>query len=153
MELESAKRASFGQVLMRAARLWNELALERLHERAAYRDIRASHLGLMPHLDFVGVRPGELANRLGVSKQAVGPLLDELEMMGFVEKVVDPRDARARLVRLRAEAREAIAEGLRVLAEVGEEVEQQASAGLLDALLPGMQRVLGALETLSSEGR
>lgn len=146
MDLESAKRANFGQVLMRASRLWNEEALRRLHERPGYRGIRASHLALLPHLDWEGVRPTELAARVGVSKQAVGPLLDELEAMGLIEKIVDSRDARARLVRLRPEAREAIMEGLAVLAEVGHDVEAEVGEGTLAATLPVLRRILDALE-------
>ena len=43
--------------------------------------------------------PGELANRLGVSKQAVGKMLDEMEQRGFVERRPDPADLPPRRLR------------------------------------------------------
>ena len=60
----------------------------------------------------------QIAQALGVTKQAVGPLLDELEVMGVVERVPDPADARAKLVRFSAKGREALMHGLAHLGEV-----------------------------------
>src|SRR4051812_44332856 len=52
--------------------------------------------------------PSELAVRLGVSKQAVGKVLDEMEQRGFVERRPDPDDRRARRVRLTEHGRAAM---------------------------------------------
>jgi len=62
-----------------------------------------------------GARPSELARRLGVSKSAVAQVVDRLERAGYVEQAPDPRDTRAKLVKLtsRAErAKEAAAQAL-----------------------------------------
>ena len=55
---------------------------------------------LIPQLDAMGARPGALAQRSGISKQAMSKLLRELETRGYIEQVPDPKDTRAKIVRL-----------------------------------------------------
>ena len=47
-----------------------------------------------------GTRISELAEQARVTKQTAGFLVEQLEAAGYVEKVPDPTDGRARLVRL-----------------------------------------------------
>jgi DNA-binding MarR family transcriptional regulator len=56
--------------------------------------------GLIPLLDATGARPTALAQRSGVTKQAMSQLVHELETRGYVEQVPDPTDTRAKIVRL-----------------------------------------------------
>jgi DNA-binding MarR family transcriptional regulator len=56
--------------------------------------------GLIPLLDANGARPSALAQRSGVTKQAMSQLIHELETRGYVEQVPDPADTRAKIVRL-----------------------------------------------------
>jgi DNA-binding MarR family transcriptional regulator len=56
--------------------------------------------GLIPLLDADGARPSTLAQRSGVTKQAMSQLIHELEGRGYVEQVSDPADTRAKIVRL-----------------------------------------------------
>lgn len=125
-KLETKKAASTLQLLFRAARLLNERAIGRVRERTG-KPLRPSHTALLPHLDLEGTRLTVLAERLGVSKQAAGQLVDELEEMGFVERARDPDDARAKLVRFSRRGQKSLFEGLAVLGEL--EVELHALAG------------------------
>jgi len=56
--------------------------------------------GLIPLLDATGARPTVLAQKSGVTKQAMSQLVRELEVRGYVEQVPDPSDTRAKIVRL-----------------------------------------------------
>lgn len=47
-----------------------------------------------------GMRLTELAALAGITKQSMGELVDAMEAAGYVDRVPDPTDARARLVRL-----------------------------------------------------
>ena len=60
--------------------------------------LTASHIHITQHLALAGSRPTELAARAGVSKQAMGKLVDQCEAWGLVRRQNDPRDARAWLV-------------------------------------------------------
>ena len=57
-------------------------------------------VSLMQLLDASGVRPSTLAQRVGITKQALGQLIRELEARGYVEQVPDSIDTRAKIVRL-----------------------------------------------------
>jgi DNA-binding MarR family transcriptional regulator len=64
-----------------------------------------------------GSRVTELAERARVTKQTAGFLVDQLEKAGYVRRVPDPADARARLVTITARGHEAVAVARRAEAE------------------------------------
>ena len=55
-----------------------------------------------------GSRPGELADAAQLSKQTLGSILDQLELAGYVARVPDPSDGRARLVTITDAGRELV---------------------------------------------
>jgi DNA-binding MarR family transcriptional regulator len=55
---------------------------------------------IFENLDPDGTRLTVLAARAGLTHQSVGEVVAELQHRGFVERVADPTDRRARLVRL-----------------------------------------------------
>jgi DNA-binding MarR family transcriptional regulator len=68
-----------------------------------------------------GSRLTELAEQAQITKQSAGFLVDQLERAGYVERVPDPTDARARLVRIAERGAKAIPVAAAVVAEVEEE--------------------------------
>lgn len=52
------------------------------------------------HVSSAGARPSTLAQRAGITKQAISQLVRELEARGYVEQVPDSTDTRAKIVRL-----------------------------------------------------
>jgi DNA-binding MarR family transcriptional regulator len=120
--LRRVTAGSTGQLLLKAARLLDERALERLATLPGAPPVRPAHTRLFPHLDLVGVRATDLAERLGVTKQAVAPLVADLVAWGVVEQVADPTDGRARLVRFSPRGLAALAHGLSLLAAFEDEV-------------------------------
>lgn len=86
-----------------------------------------------------GSRLTELAAAAEITKQSAGFLVDQLEANGYVERVPDPTDARARLVRITARGHEAIA----VARPVQEQIEAEWVAHL------GLERALELYATLA----
>jgi DNA-binding MarR family transcriptional regulator len=69
-----------------------------LSNLAARAQVSAAHVHITRHLDAGGTRPSVLAARAGMSKQAMGDLIDQCEAWGLVTRAPDPHDARARIV-------------------------------------------------------
>jgi len=65
---------------------------------AGYDDITLAQARVMARVSAKGTRVTELAEQARVSKQTVTFTVDQLERAGYVRRVVDPLDARARLV-------------------------------------------------------
>ena len=132
---EAAKRASVGQLLMKCGRLLNELGVEQLRAEMGFDGLRAAHTNLFPHIDMEGTRLTELAKRVGISKQAVGQLVDELEETGALERVPDPRDGRAKLIRFGQKGSEPmLMRGLAVLRALEDDMEAEIGASRMKQL-------------------
>ena len=77
--------------------------------RGGHAALRASHAQVFEGLDPDGTRLTVLADRARMSHQAMGEMVDELTRHGFLERVPDPADGRARLVRPTARGRSELA--------------------------------------------
>jgi DNA-binding MarR family transcriptional regulator len=71
------------------------LALSNL---AARDQVGAAHIHITRHLAVGGSRLTDLAQSAGMSKQAMGDLVDQCEAWGLVTRQPDPHDKRARQV-------------------------------------------------------
>ena len=136
-------RSTF-ELLFRAARLVNERAIARV-QRAGATNLRLAHTALFPHITDAGIRQTELADKLGVTKQAIGPLVDDLERDGVVARIPDPADARAKLVRWTAKGRRALREGLGVLAQLEAELAEEVGPRKLAALADTLEALIAAV--------
>jgi DNA-binding MarR family transcriptional regulator len=76
------------------------LALSNL---AAREQVSAAHIHITRHLGLQGSRLTDLAQLAGMSKQAMGKLVDQCEAWGLVTRVGDERDARAKQVQFTAD--------------------------------------------------
>jgi DNA-binding MarR family transcriptional regulator len=75
---------------------------------AGLRDVSIAQSRLAAGIDPAGTRLSVLADRAQVAKQTATALVDHLERAGYVERVPDPTDGRARLVRLTARGEQLI---------------------------------------------
>ena len=93
-----------GPMIVALMRIPYQAALDRLHARlrAEFPELHAAHLVVFQVIDHppAGTRLTELAERARTSKQAMGQLVDALERAGYVERIPDPSDRRAKRVRL-----------------------------------------------------
>lgn len=73
---------------------------------AGYPTFHPSHMTVMQHIRPEGTGMSELVERLQMTKQALNYLVEYLEQQGYVERLPDPHDGRAKIVRLTAQGRE-----------------------------------------------
>jgi DNA-binding MarR family transcriptional regulator len=79
------------------------IMVEQLHERLAgegFDGILYWHGSVFRCIDAEGSRLTALAERSGLTKQAIGEVVVELERHGYVERTADPDDRRAKIIRL-----------------------------------------------------
>jgi len=102
------RQTHLGRLLGHAMRRFDERVLElmahdvnvplALSNLAARAQVSAAHIHITRHLAREGSRLTELAQRAGMTKQAMGALVDQCEAWGLVTRGPDPLDARARRV-------------------------------------------------------
>ena len=96
--LEAYRSERIGRLLLRSSRIFEEIVLQHLKEHG-FRDIRSVHLNFLGSLSVEGSRSTEIAQLINSPKQGVGQLAKELEKLGYVSSVPDPKDGRARIIK------------------------------------------------------
>jgi DNA-binding MarR family transcriptional regulator len=96
-ELTQLRDMHLGRVLLKLERQFTQQVLSKLAEQGIT-EITLRHFVVIPFVTDVGIRSVEIAKKAGVSKQAVGKLVEELEGYGYLEVRPDPNDGRASLV-------------------------------------------------------
>jgi DNA-binding MarR family transcriptional regulator len=122
-------------LLLRAQRDFDAELNARLRERG-YPDVRLAHSALFAHIDPEVRRSSELAERAGMTKQGMGQLVTDLEKKGYVERVEDPADGRAKLVRLKGRRH------VRDAREIIDEIEEAYALRLGDGRLETLRAIL-----------
>lgn len=89
------------RALMTAARAHTATVVARLASRG-YVEFPFASASLLWLLDEGGTRSTLLAQRAGVTKQAMSQLVRLMERQGYLEQIPDPRDTRAKVVKMTA---------------------------------------------------
>jgi DNA-binding MarR family transcriptional regulator len=124
-------------------------AVRKLQSRladAGHPDIREGFGCVFGFIDMQhGSRLTELAERSGFTKQAVGEAVTELERLGYVTRLPDPSDKRAKIIKLTDWGVDAVLKGRRLFAEIEAEWAEQLGAELLAGLREAATKI-AALE-------
>ena len=102
--LTNNRGANMAFLLVRAFR-WFELGVAADPKLRKFPDLSVSQILLLANLDTGGTRVSDLARQLRISRQAAHQAVRELTSMGVLEIADDPRDRRAKLVRLSHQGR------------------------------------------------
>lgn len=105
---------------------------------AAGFEVSQAQARVLMRVDPEGTRLTVLAESAQVTKQTAGFLVDQLEKAGYLERVPDPTDGRARLVRVTEKAKGAVpvanAEMARIEAEWEQHIGKRRMGQLREAL-------------------
>lgn len=114
-ELDSAPRLP--ELLARAKERMLAEMRTRL-EASGYGDIRGTHGCVFRFVPAEGMRLTDLAAHAEITKQSCGEIVDDLEHLGYVERLPDPADRRAKIIRLTERGEEARAAARRAFGEI-----------------------------------
>jgi DNA-binding MarR family transcriptional regulator len=118
----------------------NEHIQRRLAEHG-HPEIRVAHGNVFQFLDDAGTRVSVLAERAQMTKQSMAELVAHLESHGYVERVPDPADGRAKLVRTTRAGRDVFPVARAAMAELEDRWTRQLGARRMREL----RRLLAAL--------
>lgn len=88
---------------------------------AGFKGLSLAHMAVFRYPSPDGVRPGVLAERAGMSKQAMNRLLGTLEELGYLSRSDAPDEGRARVVHFTKRGHAAYAKAIEVLREIERE--------------------------------
>lgn len=80
--------------------------------------IRPAHSAVFFHMEHDGIRLGRLAEKAQMTPQAMGELVDDLEELGYLRRVPDPGDRRAKLIVFTDQGDKALLTGYAAIDEV-----------------------------------
>jgi DNA-binding MarR family transcriptional regulator len=106
---------------------------------AGFTELRLPHMAVLSYPGPDGRRPSELAERAGMSKQAMNQLLQSLEGLGYIQRSSAGDDGRARVVHFTDRGRAAWDTIYAILMEV----EREWRATLGDRRFDQLKKLLG----------
>ena len=124
--IEALRQQHIGRLLLNAQRNYSLQALTKLRARG-HEGLSLAHTNLLAHLDVGGMRITTLAERAGVTKQAIGNLVGDLEAKDYVHRNVDTHDRRAAVITYTAAGRKFLQDAHEVKREI--EAEYTATLG------------------------
>ena len=128
-----------GRLLSNALRRFEDRVLVLIGE-AGYSTTRRTHVNLTRHLDLDGTRITELARRAAMTNAAMTELIDQCAGLGLVERVADPVDKRARIVRFTPEGRQWLAAFGEAVAKAQAEMAIDVGAEAMDLTMAALWR-------------
>ena len=91
------ERSRYVGALMRVGWQWVRDQIYSGVVASGYDDLNPAHVTLIRYPTLGGLRPSKLAEQVGITKQSVNDLLGHLERHGYLMRVPDPADGRARV--------------------------------------------------------
>lgn len=154
IDADNWRQTHLGRLLGHAMRRFDERVLElmahdaevplALSNLAARAQVSAAHIHITRHLARGGSRLTELAERAGMSKQAMGSLVDQCEAWGLVTRGPDPLDARARRVLFTTDGLAWLEAFRRAVAQAEEEFRASVGAEVATVVALGLEAYAGA---------
>jgi DNA-binding MarR family transcriptional regulator len=110
--------------------------------------LRPAHLIVLQTLDHppAGTRLTELAERAQMTAQSMGELIDTLERRGYVQRIPDPADRRAKLICYTDRGWAAHERGGEIVLDVQREWAQRLGDAKLDQLLALLRELYDSLQ-------
>jgi DNA-binding MarR family transcriptional regulator len=116
---------------------------------AGFADLTPAQARVFQRIAPEGSRLTDLAAQAAITKQSAGFLVDQLERGGYVERVPDPADGRARLVRIADRGRRSVEASRDIVAQV----EAEWAAHLGERRMALLRRILTDLREVTDPWR
>lgn len=119
-DVERFRRTNIGKHLTDIAKDFQKRALAKFIEHG-HAGLQPAHTAVIANLGLEGSRLTDLARRASMTKQGMGQLVDEVQRLGYVERMPDPTDSRAKIVRFSERGRRLVSHGV----EIGDQIQSE----------------------------
>lgn len=133
--------------LLSPLQAWHERRHLDLMAARGFDDVRRAHNAVFVNLPAEGARLTDLSDEADMSKQAMGELVDDLEAKGYVERIPDPTDGRAKLIVWAERGKSAHRATLEAFAEIEAELSAAAGAEAVGQLRAALLDIHAGLRT------
>lgn len=116
-----------------------------LHERlaeAGFGDVRPTHTSVFAHIGLEGIRLTDLAERAQLTKQLMNYLVNYLEERGYVFRVPDPSDGRAKIIRLTPRGEQVLHAGTAIIRDIEREWAERIGEENMRQLREQLERLI-----------
>jgi DNA-binding MarR family transcriptional regulator len=113
---------------------------------AGYSDLGPAHYVVFQHLPLEGMHLTELAEQAQITKQSMGYLVDYLEERGYVKRVPDPVDGRAKVVRHTERGRELDRVARHIVKGIEQDWDRRLGEQKMEQLRQLLKELITALE-------
>lgn len=131
--------------LLRPLLEWYEKRHIELMVQRGFDDVRRAHNAVFVFVPAAGIRLTDLAESAGLSKQAMGELVEELVGKGYFEKAPDPTDGRAKLIVWAERGEQAHRATMEVFGDLERELAVHLGTGTYDELKVGLLALVRAV--------
>ena len=144
-ELRATRNSRLYRSLTRTLREYNRRLIVGLHARG-FTDFSPAFPALLSNVDLSGTPIGVAAKRAGVSRQAVGQLVREVERCGYARREPSPNDARVTVIRFTPRGRRMLAAVLELVEEIEGEFARNMANGEFTRVREQLQRIADAID-------
>jgi DNA-binding MarR family transcriptional regulator len=136
--------------LLTAVARWIEHRHMAAFAAAGHDDVRVAHNAVFTRIPAGGIRLTDLAAQAGVSKQAMAEMVDELVAKGYLQRIPDPADGRAKLLVMAARGAASHEVTLRIFADIEAELAAVVGVERLEEVRDVLTQAL--LEVVLADG-
>lgn len=139
------RAANLRQRMLRASRAVNAAIVGGLREKG-FPALRSTHTALLSNLDMDGSNLTVVAQRAGMTKQAMGRLAEDLIRLGYVASIPDNKDRRAINLIFTESGLELMHQSFAVMDDIERRCIERIGKGPYQILLTGLEEVAEELE-------
>jgi DNA-binding MarR family transcriptional regulator len=149
---EAAELRAMAQTVKRAKSALQDALISSL--RVGGSSLRTAHAQVFESVDPAGTRLSLLAERSHMSHQAMSELVAELVELGYFERVADPSDGRAKLIRPTAKGRAELARSGEYLREIRARWQRRLDDGAtVEQMLHGLAGLIDVCTELAGDNQ
>lgn len=135
------RQTNVGRLLLQSYRQFEYIASNELSSRG-YSDLRLPHFQILPHMNVEGARMIDIAQRMNLTRQAISQIADDLEDKGYLLRIPDPEDGRAKRLALTAKGKALLSILPDVVASAERQLGELVGEDLFEALRAGLAKIV-----------